>query len=101
MTTMRRPFAVNSRQIWLSEVQLNLLMKMRPDGVAARDENGRLILECADGSSRPCGFDPQGVREQIVGLENDGLLVSDPCKRWSLTDSGRKVRAELVGGKPV
>lgn len=95
--SMRTPFVVNGRQVWLSSVQQDLLSRMRTDGWALYEENGRLILECADGSSRPCGCDPQGVRAQIVDLECLGLLVSHPQQgHWSLTDHGRALRAELT-----
>ena len=96
MVQMRGPFTVNGRRVWLSTLQRDLLMKMRPDGAAARDENGRLILECADGSSKPCGFNPQRVRRELIGLEDHGLLVCAPDKQWSLTEYGRKIRAELT-----
>ena len=96
MVQVHGPFAVNGRWVWLSDIQRDLLLKMRPNGVAAREENGRLILECVDGSSRPCGFNPEEVRAQLVALESHGLLVGDVHPHWSLTDDGRKLRAELI-----
>lgn len=89
-------FAVDGRHIWLSANEQDLLVKMRPDGVAAFDENGRLTIEGADGSPRPCGFDVEGLRNRIAALERSGLLVSDRHKRWSLTDQGRRIRARLT-----
>ena len=96
MVKMRGPFTVNGRHVWLSDMQRDLLMRMRPSGMAFREENGRLILECADGSSKPCDFNPQMVRAEIVGLEGYGLLVGALHQHWSLSDDGRKVRAELL-----
>ncbi len=90
-------FAVDGRRIWLSANEQDLLMKLRPHGVAAREEDGRLTIECADGSSRPCRFDADSLRDRIAVLERTGLLASDQKLRWSLTDQGRRLRAELTG----
>src|SRR5512135_3414608 len=90
-------FAVDGRHVWLSANEQDLLVKLRPYGVAAREEDGRLTIECADGSSRPCRFDTDRLRNRIAVLEQTGLLASDPEMRWSLTDEGRRIRAELTG----
>jgi hypothetical protein len=89
-------FTINGRHIWLSVVEQNLFVKMAPSGMAARDDNGGLTIECADGSSRPCGFDPDAVRERISSLERLGLLIRIPHKGWSLTNAGRRIWAELM-----
>ncbi len=91
-----RAFVASGRRIWLSVVQQDLLLKMRTDGMAVRDENGRLILECADGSSKPCGFNPDGVRHEIGGLEACGLLIHHQQRGWALTAQGRTIHDELT-----
>jgi hypothetical protein len=92
----RHLFTLNGRHIWLSVVEQDLFVKMAPEGTAACDDNGRLTIECADGSSRPCGFDPDAVRERIRNLEKLELLVRIPHKGWSLTAAGRRIQAELL-----
>ena len=89
-------FTINGRHIWLSVVEQDLFVKMAPNGMAARDDDGGLTIECADGSSRPCGFDPDAVRERISSLEKQGLLIRIAHKGWTLTDAGRKIWAELT-----
>ncbi|HVO26535.1 MAG TPA: hypothetical protein VMW56_23235 [Candidatus Margulisiibacteriota bacterium] len=89
-------FRFNGQHIWLSVVEQDLFVKMAPSGMAARDDGGRLTIECADGSSRPCGFDPDAVRERIGSLENQGLLIRIAHTGWALTDAGRKIWAELI-----
>ena len=89
-------FRVDGQHIWLSVVEQDLVVKMAPSGMAARDDDGPLTIECADGSSRPCGFDPDTVRERISGLEELGLLIRIPRKGWSLTDAGRTIRAQVM-----
>ena len=97
-------FTINGRHIWLSVVEQDLFVKMAPSGMAARDDDGGLTIECADGSSRPCGCDPDAVRERISSLGKLGLLIRIPHKGWSLTDAGRTIWAELTaqnGGAPL